>query len=562
MSHPLSSLDPSRPVVVVTSQVSIEDVDYDKLPDTAYVFREGSFTDEGQYWFGSDVAAWFVPPRADAWRCVTRAWYRGEYNIGSVLSRWEQPHDLGLPITLQGEPVLALDDWGDLLAQNPAIARVAVSPPDPSIVVVMLGAALALGFTQIILIDGQLSPAYRRVVTPSPLAESPLDHGMRSGSSSARSYELAGIKALCQSFPQARILDGNATRPYAQFLAPLTEKVSTPLRPVAKTRTGGPGLYRVCDPAEDGGRRRCAYVTCFDADGYFWGAVALANSLAKVSSYPLLALVPNSYQHPPLSGLPSNMTIIPGPRIRNPGFTATHQARFEYTFSKLAVFGLSFLDRLVYLDADTLVMRSLDDLFDGNGFAAAPDFGFLLSTDTFNSGVMALDPSSDTFAELIGSIDNLRSADGGDQGFLNSAITDVTWLDPAYNTLWRMLDANPGLTDLSQTRLLHFVGPKPWEPRTRLAVDLTQKWLAELGTEHMSTFVAWRNAREKTPASADGQSPKPQETKPSERTQTKPPAGGEAVTAVSSAMPTRRRRPFWRRWWREPSLTVPRESQE
>ena len=54
------------------------------------------------------------------------------------------------------------------------------------------------------------------------------------------------------------------------------------------------------------------------------------------------------------------------------------------------------IERLVYLDADTLVQQNFDELFDSPfNFAAVPDMygtkGFAI---TFNTGVLALKPDS------------------------------------------------------------------------------------------------------------------------------------------------------------------------
>ena len=109
------------------------------------------------------------------------------------------------------------------------------------------------------------------------------------------------------------------------------------------------------------------------------------------------------------------------------------------TFTKLHAFKLTDYSSCVFLDADTLVLANVDELFAKPGFAAAPDVGW---PDCFNSGVFVFQPSATTFSELVamaeaeGSFDGAdlvtylldRSADvcllacllaGGDQGLLN-----------------------------------------------------------------------------------------------------------------------------------------------
>ena len=76
-------------------------------------------------------------------------------------------------------------------------------------------------------------------------------------------------------------------------------------------------------------------------------------------------------------------------------------------------------DKVVFLDADTLVLRPIDHLFRlGNQvhFAASPDTGW---PDAFNSGVMMLTPSSATFEAIRAFARSTGSWDGADQGLLN-----------------------------------------------------------------------------------------------------------------------------------------------
>ena len=54
------------------------------------------------------------------------------------------------------------------------------------------------------------------------------------------------------------------------------------------------------------------------------------------------------------------------------------------TFTKLHSWRLTQYDKCVFLDADTIVLQNIDDLFERDPFAAAPDSGW---PDCFNSGV-------------------------------------------------------------------------------------------------------------------------------------------------------------------------------
>jgi alpha-N-acetylglucosamine transferase len=101
------------------------------------------------------------------------------------------------------------------------------------------------------------------------------------------------------------------------------------------------------------------------------------------------------------------------------------------SLTKLHLFRLTQYDKIIFLDADTLVCRPLSPLFDlPHQFAAAPDSGW---PDAFNSGVMLTTPSQKTFKDLIKMMDERGSWDGGDQGLLNDYFSNWHRLSFTYN---------------------------------------------------------------------------------------------------------------------------------
>ncbi|MGH9892852.1 MAG: hypothetical protein ACREA0_12850, partial [bacterium] len=105
--------------------------------------------------------------------------------------------------------------------------------------------------------------------------------------------------------------------------------------------------------------------------------------------------------------------------IENPSAdTVQLYPRFAKTFTKLRAFGLANTSKIVLLDADTVVLRNIDDLFERPGFAAAPDF-FL--PDRFNSGVMVVEPSPALFARIWDALSSVGSYDGGDKASSTSS---------------------------------------------------------------------------------------------------------------------------------------------
>ncbi|CAM9286254.1 unnamed protein product, partial [Heterosigma akashiwo] len=142
-------------------------------------------------------------------------------------------------------------------------------------------------------------------------------------------------------------------------------------------------------------------------------------------------------------------------------------------YTKLHIWNLVEYTRVLYIDADALVLENIDELFERNtNFAAAPD---IFPPDKFNAGVLLIEPNKAIYSDLLSCIDSLPSYDGGDTGFLNSFFKDW-YLMPSdarlpfsYNaqrTLhWLTSSKNPGYwNSIGTIKILHFSSnPKPWQ---------------------------------------------------------------------------------------------------
>lgn len=158
--------------------------------------------------------------------------------------------------------------------------------------------------------------------------------------------------------------------------------------------------------------------------------------------------------------------------------------RFGGVFTKLRAWELTDLDKVVFLDADTLVLQNVDELFDRPEIAAAPDF---LMPDRFNSGVMVLDPNRETFRRMVESLDATMSYDGGDQGFLNSffsgwyAMPVEHRLPVGYNLfhfIFQFVEAHSVLRSTLQreAKILHYAVQKPWRPLPQVTGGSAPWW--------------------------------------------------------------------------------------
>jgi len=208
---------------------------------------------------------------------------------------------------------------------------------------------------------------------------------------------------------------------------------------------------------------RCAFVTLC-TERFVPGALVMISSLRKTgSTAPIVVMHSGDLQETSRRALTSfpHVELRSVPSIQNPHLC---EARFADVFTKLNVFALDDFERVVFIDADTLVLQPIDSLFDIDAdFAAAPDHGVSLRRGEFNSGVFVCKPNRATFEDMLTKIATVRSRDGGDQGFLNEWFSSWRRLPRSFNTLKRIYWHHPDLFDLGQIKVLHFVGPKPWD---------------------------------------------------------------------------------------------------
>jgi len=136
-----------------------------------------------------------------------------------------------------------------------------------------------------------------------------------------------------------------------------------------------------------------------------------------------------------------------------------------YAFTKLALWRQTQYSKIVYIDADIVALRNLDDLFETKAnFAAAPDIGW---PDAFNSGLMVLTPDMGDFWAMQALAQSGDSFDGADQGLLNQYYEHRPWqrLSFTYNcTPSAEYQWEPAYRyHKSNIKAVHFIGKdKPW----------------------------------------------------------------------------------------------------
>ena len=161
---------------------------------------------------------------------------------------------------------------------------------------------------------------------------------------------------------------------------------------------------------------------------------------------------------------------------RNP-FTKGEKPAFHTpldNFVKLRLWQLPY-ERVVFLDADTMVVRNIDRLFDYPEFSAAPNvYERVGDFRRLNSGVFAARPSAD---DLRARCSRGSTAPGAfwkrtDQTFLEAFFPDWQGL-PVYDNLLQYVWLNlPELWDWGLVRVVHYQYEKPWDPANAKAESL------------------------------------------------------------------------------------------
>lgn len=165
-----------------------------------------------------------------------------------------------------------------------------------------------------------------------------------------------------------------------------------------------------------------AYVTLVTSDSYVVGALVLSHSLRKRGcQHDIVCIVtPETVSTAAVSVLHSHFDrVVPVGLLRSKDYDNLEllgRRELDVTFTKLHAWNPDVLPytRAVFMDADTLVMRNVDELFEYVDdpdvvFAASPDVGW---PDCFNSGVFVFKPDTDLFKALLQFASERGSFDG------------------------------------------------------------------------------------------------------------------------------------------------------
>lgn len=228
-----------------------------------------------------------------------------------------------------------------------------------------------------------------------------------------------------------------------------------------------------------------AYVTLVTNEDYGLGALALARSLKRVQAQaPLVVLAT-----PGAGGLEQLEAegcriVDAAPLPLSAAFRERHARSALHgaapftkgakplfhdpldNFVKLRLWQLGDYQRLVFLDADTLVVRSIDALFAYPELCAAPNlYETLTDFRRMNSGVFTARPDPRTFEAMLACLDAPNAFwRRTDQTFLEAFWPGWHGLPYTCNTLQYVYFNLPELWHWPQIRVVHYQYEKPWQP--------------------------------------------------------------------------------------------------
>lgn len=218
------------------------------------------------------------------------------------------------------------------------------------------------------------------------------------------------------------------------------------------------------------------YITCLNSIKYLYGVLILNYSFRKNNENEKLYVLCNDEIYNKYGNLlkNENMELIVAKDIAiedkiKERLNKGNLSHWIKTFFKINIFNLTQYDKIIYLDADMLIMKSLSELINKNTISAVDDGDFMLLEDFhegLNSGLMVLKPSKKDYQQMINIISQVEKKREvfGDQNVIQEIYKDfhdkkTQHLDISYNACFYLLDKYKN----KEFKIIHFMGSKkPW----------------------------------------------------------------------------------------------------
>lgn len=252
-----------------------------------------------------------------------------------------------------------------------------------------------------------------------------------------------------------------------------------------------------------------SYVTLLSNDDFIYGVLLLYKGLKETKSqFPLTCIVTDNVSKDIIYKLKQhNINIIIYPEIKTPQEFYEHNYKIDKlcannwinVFSKLHIFNLDQFNKIIYLDADIMILKNLDHLFTYPHMSApvvCEYFNKWPNWIHFNSGCMVIEPSKKLYKDILKFYYNFNENNLSDymfiadQEILNEYFKD--WSIKKELHLNKYYNIYPGLiTNIKQLQdirtncyFIHFAGIKPW-----------QNWKSNLNKDCIPYFYLLANQK-------------------------------------------------------------------
>ena len=227
-----------------------------------------------------------------------------------------------------------------------------------------------------------------------------------------------------------------------------------------------------------------SYVTMLSDDSYIFGIILLQKSLKDVNSkYPLEVLVTSNVSKPILKILDQlelHYTIITPVKNQtmidyNNKINQLFSRNWVYTLSKFEIFNLIQFNKIVFLDADIMILKNIDHVFEYPHLTSALDgeyFNIWPNEPHFNAGILVIEPNTEEYNKLKEFSEQAiqdwnKPTCIADQEILNLYYKD--WVEKPELHLNKYYDVfgpyieEEYVEDIKENAyFIHFIGRKPW----------------------------------------------------------------------------------------------------
>ncbi len=268
--------------------------------------------------------------------------------------------------------------------------------------------------------------------------------------------------------------------------------------------------------------KKYAYTTVLSSNDYINGIIVLDKSLKMVeSSYILYCIITPDISKENRTVLDKlGIPVIEKDQISPPGADEDHSLKFIESLDgpqdgglwwhramvKLSIFDLTQFNKVVYLDADMIVKQNIDELFDRPHMSAVQDCttldgtAFEDSTNSFNSGLLVIEPNHQEFENIINLLNNFDSHGKliHDQWILQEYFKDwkskpelhlSQWYAP-WTTNFNVENADYYYYLKSKIKVLHIIDKKPWNLSIKYFTEYLNNYpyYARLNLDYIDTL--------------------------------------------------------------------------